>query len=169
MLRPGAPRSGFTLLESVVTLVILGLLASFALQSLHIAGERESLAAERLVADIRYAQSWAMMSRNKTWAVFDAAANRYTLYAENPASPGRADRVIMVDPLALASFQVTLGDDEMAGVALSSPSFGGQVEVEFDRNGLAYDGFDAPLASDGSVRVGDRTVTVSPAGWVGVS
>lgn len=169
MRRPAPARSGFTLIETVVVLVVLGLLASVAFQSLHIADEREGLAAERLSADLRYAQSWAMMSRNRTWVVFDTGANRYSLYMENPASPGKAGRVLMTDPLAQAAFQVTFGDEETGGVALASPDFGGKTEVEFDPKGLAYDGDGIALASDGTVLAGKRTVTVSPAGWVGVS
>ena len=140
-----------------------------AVTSLHIAGERESLAAERLAADLRFVQAWAMTTHNRTWVVFDASANRYTAYAEDPASPGKAGRLAMTDPFTLASFQVTYGDDETGGVAISSPDFGGKVEVEFDFKGLAYDGDGIALASNGKVRVSARTVSVSPAGWVGVS
>ena len=169
MSSPGSAQPGFTLIEAVVVLVVLGLLTSVALQSLHIADERESLAAERLFADVRYAQSWAMMSHNRTWVAFDAPADRYSLYMENPASPGKAGRLPMTDPLAQAAFQVTLGADETGGVSLSAPSFGGKTEVEFDLNGLAYDGDSTALSSIGSVKVGARTVSVSPAGWVGVN
>ncbi len=162
-------RAGFTLFELVVSILVLSLLGTFALQAAHVADDRESLSAERLAQDLRYAQTWAMMSHNKTWVAFDTAANRYTVYVEDPANPGRAGRLTLTDPLTQAGFQVSLGDNEAAGTVLSSPSFAGQVEVEFDRNGLAYDGYDVALSSNGSVRIGRRTVSVSPVGWVGVS
>ena len=162
-------RTGFALLELVVSLLILSLLGVFLLQAAHISDDRESLSAERLAQDLRYVQTWAMMSHNKTWVAFDTSNDRYTLYVEDPANPGKAGRLTMTDPLTLTTFQVTLGDDETAGVVLAGPSFGGKSEVEFDRNGLAYDGDDTALASVGTVRVGARTVSVSPAGWVGVS
>ncbi len=165
----GRVARGFSLVELVVVITILGLLASLGFQSLHIAGERESLAAERLASDIRYAQGWARMSHNPTWVTFDTASNRYRVYVEDPANPGKGGRLSLTDPWTNGTYQVTLGDDETGNVALASPDFGGDVEVKFDRNGLAYDSNGTALASNGSVRVGDRTVTVSPAGWVGVT
>ena len=162
-------RSGFTLIELVVSLLILSLLGTFVFQAAHIADDRESFSAERLAQDLRYAQTWAMTSHNKTWVAFDTALNRYTAYVEDAANPGRAGRLALTDPLTLSSFQVSLGHDEAAGVALAAPSFGGQAEVEFDRNGLAYDGNDVALTANGFVMLGRRTVSVSPSGWVGVS
>ncbi len=160
---------GFSLVEIVIAIAIMGILASLAFQSLHIAGEREGLAAERLAADIRYAQGWARMSHNPTWVAFDTANNRYTVYVEDPASPGKAGRLNLSDPWTnLPSYQVALGDDETGNVTLASPDFGGDTEVKFDRNGLAYDSNGTALVANGSVLVGARTVTVSPAGWVGV-
>lgn len=166
----GAGARGFSLIELVVVIAIMGALASLAFQGLHIAGERESLAAERLASDIRYAQGWALMSHNPTWVAFDTALNRYTVYVEDPANPGKAGRLNLADPWTnLPFYQVTLGDNETGNVTLASPGFGGDTEVKFDRNGLAYDSNGTALASNGSVQVGSRTVTVSPAGWVGVS
>ena len=170
--RPSGSRSGppgFTLIELVVVLAVLGVLSSFVVQAAHVADDRESLAAERLAQDLRYAQAWAMMSHNRTWVAFDTGNNRYTVYVEDPANPGKAGRLSLTDPLTLTTYQVALGDNEAAGVALASPSFGGKTEVEFDRNGLAYDGDAVALTSNGSVLLGARRVSVSPAGWVGVS
>ncbi len=164
-----SPRAGYTLLELVVVILIVGMLGAFAVQVAHVADDRESLTVERLAQDIRYAQTWAMTTHNKTWVSFDTANNRYTIYVEDPSNPGKAGRLVQTDPLTLGNFQVTLGSHETAAVLLANPAFKGKTEVEFDRNGLAYDGDDIALTSNGSVKVGARTVSVSPAGWVGVS
>lgn len=163
-------RRGYSLLELTVVITILAVLTGFATRALEFASIREGLTAERLAADLRYAQARAMATHNRTWVSFDTANNRYTVYEEDPANTGKAGRLDMVDPLTAGSpFRVTLGDDEAGGVVLAGPAFGGKTEVEFDPAGLAYDGDATALTELGTVRLGSAVVKVSPAGWVGVN
>ena len=53
-------RQGVTLIEVAVLIIVTGILAIYTVQSLHIAGEREGLAAERLASDLREA-TWGYL------------------------------------------------------------------------------------------------------------
>lgn len=147
------PRSGFTLIElatvmsvlAVVAVVVGGPTLSF------IALQRSRLAATRIAADLAYAQRIAMNSRRRTWALFDVPNNRYYLYAENLATPGKANRLPLAAALSGDTSAVQLGAADLSGAALSSVSINSTSEIEFNNLGAPADGNGTALPADAAI------------------
>ena len=153
----------FTLIELVTVIVIVGLIGiSLGGPVLsYISSVRTRGAAARLSADIRYAQRWAMSTRNRTWVVFNVAGNSYTLYVEDPAHPGATNRQMLASALGNVTAAVNVGESPFTGAKLNSAAFGGTGELSFDSSGVPYDANGAALASNGQVQLaGAVTVTV---------
>ncbi|NKE72724.1 GspH/FimT family pseudopilin [Candidatus Manganitrophus noduliformans] len=155
---------GFTLVEVVIVLVLLGILAVVAIPRLgNMAGTRASATARKLQSDIAYAQSLAM-TRNLPHRVYfntaPAPANGYAVvndangngnwgvdpgeYAIDPANPG-------------ANLSVTLNAGSYAGVTISGGSFAGTF-VHFNTLGVPTAG-GTVIVSGGGVPI---TVAVQP-------
>ena len=78
---------GFTLVELVVVITLLGILSWLAYPSLAAIGEiRLDTAARRVVSDLRYAQNRAICSHTVHGVRFDVGEGRYTVYAEGPGA-----------------------------------------------------------------------------------
>lgn len=108
---------------------------------------------------LAFAHEWASASGYSTWVAFDTATDRATVYVEDPAVPGKANRLAMPDPLTRAAMVLSLGE---GGVGIDSVSFGGTAEVEFDASGDPFDANGAALVADGTVGVtGGITVRVT--------
>jgi prepilin-type N-terminal cleavage/methylation domain-containing protein len=149
--RSASARLGFTLTELVTTLTVVLLLAVMAVPSLSgLAGARENVAAIRVRTVLAFAQEWASASGNATWVAFDTAADRATVYVENPSNPGKANRLAMTDPLTRSAMVLQLGE---SGVGLESADFGGTVEVHFDSLGRPRDANGVLLSADGTVGI----------------
>jgi prepilin-type N-terminal cleavage/methylation domain-containing protein len=159
-------RQGFTLIELVVTTTILAILAVSAVPMfVHSTQQKLRRAAHELAMNIKLARDLAVSTHRKTWVSFDVANSWYQLYIESPTTPGRANRIDLANPVTGASpFRVSLNQGDAAGVVISSASFGGRQEVEFDLFGKPYDGMDVALAADGAAILAAgstaRTVTV---------
>jgi len=131
--------AGLTLVELLIVLAILGVLAGAAVTSL--SGGRSQTAsreaAQRIAADIAFAQAEAIARHAVRIVTFDAAAEQYQLESEAG---------VVTDPVSHLSFVVRLPTlFPGAGVDLASPSFGGASYVRFEASG-------APLAG-GEVRL----------------
>lgn len=160
-------RGAFTLIELVTVMVILGIVAvAVAAPTLSLLDSmRSSAAAARMTADIRYTQRMALGSGLRTWVSFDAANERYSMFVEDPANPGKAGRVAGVNPLDLTTNVVQFGSGPFAGVGISSVSINTTTELEFDSFGQPYDANGVALTSVGTiVLTGNVAVQVSPVG-----
>jgi prepilin-type N-terminal cleavage/methylation domain-containing protein len=82
-----AERPGFTLIESIAVLILVGLLATYAAVRLD-SNNTARLEAEALKAALRYAQSRAMADVY-TWGLAFTAGG-YTLVGHNPGAAGTA-------------------------------------------------------------------------------
>lgn len=155
--RPG-PASGraFSLIELVAVAAIVGILAATAIPAVaSLGGRRGAAAARQIVRDLTYARERAMASGTRTWVVFSASAETYSVLSENVASPGRAGATVINDPASGQAFTITLGLSGSEGVTISSAVFAtGQEEVGFDWLGT-------PLATNGSALTAQGTVTLS--------
>lgn len=156
-------RRAFTLIELVAVIAIVGLIGvSVGGPTLsYLSSVRTRGAAARIASDICYAQRWAMSTRNRTWVAFDTAGNSFSLHVENPSNPGKAGRQPLARALDNTAATTPIDESPFTGVTLSSASFGGTSEVQFDSLGKPYDSNGTALSSSGSVQLsGGVTVTV---------
>jgi prepilin-type N-terminal cleavage/methylation domain-containing protein len=153
---------GFTLTELLVILMIIGVLSWLAFPKMAAMDEiKLDAAARRLAADLRYAQSLAMSRRVIHGVLFDAAQEKYTVYAPTPSSPvtDPADRArpMTVDYTSRTEFR---------GVLVQSASFGTTPGVTFDYFGVPRDTAGADLTASGQVVLSYQgqsdTVLVAP-------
>ncbi|MGE5175131.1 MAG: type II secretion system protein [Hyphomicrobiales bacterium] len=153
---------GFTLIEAVIVITLLGILAWVALPKLTATTEiRLDAAARRVAADLRYAQSRAIGTRVVTGIRFTPGAGTYAVYA--PAwSAAAVDPADRSKPLAVDFARRT----EYQGVTIASASFGATPGVSFDYFGVPRDTAGTDLASAGRVVLSYQglvdTVEVAP-------
>lgn len=138
---------GFTLTEMTVIIVILGILSWIAYPKMTAMDEiRLDAAARRLASDLRYAQGLAMSRRVIHGLLFNTAAEKYTVFAPNTATPitDPADRArtLVVDYTSRAEFK---------GVQVQSASFGTTPGVTFDYFGVPRDTAGVDLTTTGVV------------------
>lgn len=157
------PRSrtpSFTLIELVVTLTIVAILAATAVPKLATLGTRRlAPAAWQLATHIRFARNLAMTACRRTWVEFNVSGNSYSVYIEDPDTPGRSDRILATHPETRGDFNVILNSGDFDGIEVDTASFGGRAEVEFDWLGQPYNGMGSLLASDGTVVLGSDSAT----------
>lgn len=155
---PGA--RGFTLIELTLILIAIPILSVVSVTSLSgLTTSRQNVAATQVRTALIYAQQWAIGSGNDTWVLFDAATDLVSVFVEDPANPGKANRLEMPDPLTRQPMTLQLGVD---GAGIESVSIGSTSEVQFDALGVPYDANASLLTADGTVGVtGGLTVRIT--------
>ncbi len=159
--RPPAPPwatvpAGFTLVELMAVLVILGLAAAIVVPMVSNTGDIEaSAAARKLTSDLLFAQNHAITHQTRVRLSFDCDANQYTL-AEVPAS---GDPVVLTHPVTRRPFVVGFNAVEgLEKVDLASADFSSLPQVEFDSLGAPSQGGTVILTSG----TFSRGVSVAP-------
>ncbi len=138
---------GFTLTELIVIITILGIVSWIAYPKMAAMDEiKLDVAARRLAADLRYAQSLAMSRRVIHGVLFDPALEKYTVFAPNAATP-------ITDPADRARTMIVdyTSRTEFKGVLVQSAAFGTTPGVTFDYFGVPRDTGGVDLGSAGIV------------------
>jgi type II secretion system protein H len=153
---------GFTLLELIVVMVIIGITAWIAYPKLSALNDiKLDAAARRVAADLRYAQNQSIGKRSVHGILFEPSAGRYTVFSPTTATavtdPANRARPLRVDFVSGGEFQ---------GIAIASAAFGTSRGVTFDFFGVPRDTAGVELAATGRVILtyqgGADTIDVTP-------
>ncbi|HEY8667332.1 MAG TPA: prepilin-type N-terminal cleavage/methylation domain-containing protein [Tepidisphaeraceae bacterium] len=171
MSKPTRPAAGFTLVEILIVVVILGIASAVIVPKIGTRDDLKASAAARMVmADLIYAQNRAIAQQKKQYVQFDTAAQKYAVYDATPlATP-------ITHPVTKNSFVTMFGTGGTPGLtesALASVNFDGQTTVAFDELGqpLAYTAATNSTAALGTgtivVRCGSNSLTISIEAYTG--
>lgn len=132
-------RSGFTLVEVLVVMVILGLSAAIVVPALLQPGTLGVQAAGRMaISDILIAQNDAIASQSTRRVVFDAPNNRYRLTDQ---AGNTLTATWRTNNGGVANYIVDFNTDpRFTGVVMQNPNFNGVATLEFDALGAPTDG-----------------------------
>ena len=139
--------AGFSLVELIIVITIMGILAWVAYPRLTATSEiKLDAAARRVAADLRYAQNRSIGTRVVHGLLFDASTESYKVFAPTPGTtavdPADRAKPLSVDFTRRAEFQ---------GVAIVSASFGTTPGVKFDYFGVPRDTVGTDLVAAGRV------------------
>lgn len=157
-------RRGFTLVELVAVIVVLGVLSVTAMINFSTTGAvREIAAARQLARDLSFARERAMATGTRSWVQISTATNTVRVFVDNPLLPGRSNALPLTDPATGQAFRTVFGSDWLAGVSLTSVNIpGGGSEFGFDWLGRPVDTSNNLLTSGATLTVsGGRTVTIA--------
>jgi prepilin-type N-terminal cleavage/methylation domain-containing protein len=162
---PARGRAGFTLIEAMVTVVMIGLMTSFALPRLRrseLSKTRD--AAELLARDLEVLRSRALDARTQVRLVFTTATGDYTAYLDDDR-----DGVIAQNATETAAVQVFRTRHLDAGIRFSRggapavPGTSGTGAVTFAGGIVNFNsrGLTTPLGSAGVVYLTSATDTTA--------
>lgn len=126
-------RSGFTLIEILVVVVILGIVSAVILPQI---GTRDDLkvasAARTVMADLLYAQSRAVTTQKTHYIVFNTTSKKYDVM--DAISPQH----IITHPVSQSQYEQVFGVAPLDNVNFGTVSFDGQTTLAFDALGSPY-------------------------------
>ena len=124
----GRDHRGFTLIEIIAVLIIVGIVAAVAISSVMSTSETGRISQENVIKNhIRYAQSMAM-KRGEIWGI-KCDGTDYWLFRTNDPDTA-ANQIVLPDE---ESAKVTLANKNVTMTALAMP-----LTVFFDANGRPY-------------------------------
>jgi len=144
---------GFTLVEIIVVVVILAIIAAIVLpQATGISDVHAQSAARTVLADLEYAQNYAVVTQTSISVTFSTSGNSYKVHVYNQSDP-------INHPITKKAYAVDF--DTASGfqnVSVAAASFGGGSVVTFDALGAPNAGGTVDIAS------GEHTyrITVAP-------
>lgn len=136
-------RHGFTLVEILVVLVILGIAAAMVVPRLSGMGDLQAISAARIVlADVEYAQDEAIVTQKPIKVKFATASSSYQLTD--------GEDVMLKHPLTKRAFEMKFpGTGGYEKVRILSANFSGSSTVEFDSLGAPDNGGAVRVDADG--------------------
>jgi prepilin-type N-terminal cleavage/methylation domain-containing protein len=164
-----SPRRGFTLIEILAVVVILGIASVLVIPNLGTRNDQYVAAASRVVmADLMYAQSQAIVTQNLVYVNFNTGAQQYSL---TTTAPNVTPVVYVTNPMTNSNYTTVFSSSTVPQLQLDSfnaPSFGGTACLAFDELGQPYSvnvssGAATLLSANGTVPLvcGSNTITVN--------
>jgi type II secretion system protein H len=160
-------RAGFTLVEILMVVVILGIVAAVIVPQL---GARDDLkvsaGARMLIADLSYAQSRAIATQRKQYVQF--AGQQYFILSRTSDNAALQQ---IVHPVNAGNYVITFDDGPLRDVRVVEATFGTAAMIAFDEQGspLQYDSAtnsSSALTSPGIIRIQSganfMTITIEP-------
>ncbi len=159
--RRGCKR-GYTLVEMLITIVVMGIAAAVVIPSIGDAGVLRVQASVRtLVSDLTFAQSDALAYQQRRAVVFDTDENSYMLADVVVSSGGN----VTYEPLYMrdgpgSQYIVDFDDAGFDGARLALPDFEGDAILHFDELGApVVDGTSDQAAGVGTVYIDSDLAT----------
>jgi prepilin-type N-terminal cleavage/methylation domain-containing protein len=163
----GAPVRGFTLIEILVVVVILGIAAAIVVPAIGSRNDLKATSAARIiVADMIYAQNRSISQQKRHYVRFDLTEQKYEVFEEDQTT---GDLSLITHPVEASPFVVKLGaggPKPIRDVLIDLASFDGKQMVAFDELGTPY-AFDEGTTTltpmtNGQVRLacGDLRLTI---------
>ncbi len=129
-----AYRNGFTLIELVMVLVLIGILAVFVAPRLpNITASHAISFSDKLRADIRYAQNLAMTRNRRTRVTLTNTS--YAITQDSSAASNCGSFAAVGDPASGGNLSVALDTGSFAGITLTVPAM---TCLEYDSLGRPY-------------------------------
>ena len=155
---------GVTLLELILIIVIVGIISALAIPTFNYLDQsRTKLAGRQLAMDITYSRDYAQSTGVRTWTSFNSINQSWTVLAEDPANPGRANATVLTNPATGQSYIQTVDQGEYTGVQMTAINIDGGSEVGFDWLGRPVNETGAALASQGQITLNNNhQVVVEP-------
>jgi prepilin-type N-terminal cleavage/methylation domain-containing protein len=157
---PRRDRRGFTLIEILAVVVILGIASALVIPQLGMRNDQYCQAASRVVmADLIYAQNYAIVNQSMTYVQFTANGQTMTLYS---ASPSTIPAPYLTNPVSLTNYTRTFNSSstpQLQNVTLGTVSFDGQTTVAFDELGAPYSWTSSTNSTAGFVNTGTIKLT----------
>jgi prepilin-type N-terminal cleavage/methylation domain-containing protein len=164
-----ARRSGFTLIEILSVVVILGIMSAIIVPQLGGRSDLDAAAAARIVmADLLYAQNKAISTEGWIYVTFSTTNQNYTLYTGTSTAPSATP---LQHPVNLNNYTMTFGgtgSNNIGNTTLTSANFGSNSQtIVFDESGTPYyyvsGGNPTALSGTGTIVVtsGANSLTVS--------
>jgi len=155
--------AGFSLIELITVIVLVGILAAIAAPSVAGVGRlREIGAARSILKDLTYARQRATATDVVTWVRF-GGTSRWEVLAEDVQNPGLGGAQALPDLGTDGTMTRVLGQGESIGVSLTLVDFDSTTSVGFDGLGRPLNGNETMLAGEGRVEVtGGHAVRLAP-------
>ncbi len=139
---PPRHRPGFTFIEILVVVLILGIASAIILPQVSSRDDLDAASAARTVmADLLYAQNRAIATQQCHYVVFNVTGQSYSLYSGS-SQLSSGPTTLLTHPISGNGYTMTFGqagaNNISSDVTLGSVSFNGQNTIAFDELGVPY-------------------------------
>lgn len=156
---------GFSFMEIVAVLILVGILSVSAVSRLNVTSLREASFQQELLSAIRFAQKFAIASGCDVQVDIDAVADTYTLSLRTDVTAAPASCLASSTAVPLAAFGPPLRNPATGGNFTGSQSGIDITDGEifaYNRQGIpVVPATGVAMAVDGDINVGGQTIVIA--------